>query len=101
MPQFRWNASTMNKYESFGAHPDPHFCPPGGAIDFLSAIGLARNPGATVRADLALDDSRPACWTIPRASTAQPRARRGTRRLGVGIDRAQVREALTARKPKC
>jgi isopenicillin-N epimerase len=98
-PQLRWNAPTMNKYESFGAHPDPHFIALGSAIDFLSGIGIAR-----IQARLFALTSR---W--------MSRAQRHSRfRAAVALDPAQcaglvaweleaverssVRELLTKRK---
>jgi selenocysteine lyase/cysteine desulfurase len=99
LPQLRWNASTMSKYESFGAHPDPHFFALGGAIDFLSSIGLAR-----IRARLFALTSR---WMTRAQRLARFRAPVPVNPAHVaglvaweldGIDRAKVREALTGRK---
>lgn len=41
-PKFRFNAPEMSKFESFGAHPDPHFVALGDSIDFLSRLGVSR-----------------------------------------------------------
>lgn len=41
-PILRWNSPQMIKYESFGAHPQPHFFALGDSIDFLSSLGVER-----------------------------------------------------------
>ncbi len=38
----QWNAPSMKKFESFGAHPDAQFFALGEALDFLSTIGVSR-----------------------------------------------------------
>lgn len=38
----QWNAATMVKYESFGAHPEPHLSALGDAVDFLAGLGADR-----------------------------------------------------------
>ena len=37
-----WNAATMTKFESFGAHPEPHLFALGDAVDFLDEVGASR-----------------------------------------------------------
>jgi selenocysteine lyase/cysteine desulfurase len=41
-PILRWNSPQIIKYESFGAHPQPHFFALGDSIDFLSSLGAER-----------------------------------------------------------
>lgn len=42
LPELRWNSATMDKYQGFGAHPEPHFLMLGDAIDFLRSLGHSR-----------------------------------------------------------
>jgi selenocysteine lyase/cysteine desulfurase len=93
----RWNSAEMGKYESFGAHPAPHFVGLGSGIDVLAGIGMPR-----IQARLFALTSR---W-MTRAQRA-PRFRAAvaldpTQCAGLvaweleGLERPRVREVLTA-----
>jgi isopenicillin-N epimerase len=94
----RWNSAQMIKYESFGAHPQPHFFALGDAIDFLSSLGTERIQSRLFFLTARWMERAQRVKGFRAAVTLDPAQCAGLVAWEIdGRERARVRQALTER----